>query len=166
MKTGDIARYFGVSERAVQRWVKEFEKYLTPSNTRHRVYSDDDMRVLAVVAKYSHESKTYDEIRERLEAGERVESEDLTPLYGSDTRMIPAAALEATLDATEIRVELESVKLERDRLIEDLEAERSAHDQTRQKVEELQNQLAALQRELGRAEGRLEEKDKPRRWWG
>jgi predicted nuclease with TOPRIM domain len=69
--------------------------------------------------------------------------------------MIPAAAVEQLVDAAEVRTYLAQVTADRDKLLEMLAEEKQAHQVSREKVQSLQDEIARLQRELGRAEGEL-----------
>jgi DNA-binding transcriptional MerR regulator len=170
MKSGDLARLFGVSSEAIRQWTEVFAEFLSDEaqakNTRQRLYNDTDVLVLATVARYSADGLSRAHIREKLTNGERVEHPGIAN-YGVDTRMVPAAAVEQLVDATELRIELEQVKAERDKLLEMLDNERTQgrerDTQLRNEIKLLQDQVVQLQRELGRAEGRLEEIDRLRK---
>jgi len=166
MKTGDLAKLFGVSDTTIRSWVREFSDFFSKSHTKQRTYTDEDVQVLATVAKYSHAGYQLSHIRERLEAGERVENPGEVS-YGVDTRLVPAAAMEQMIDATELRIELEQIKSERDRLVELLDKSeeqkeslrrevKDLQEEMRQEVKRLQGEISNLQRELGRAEARAE----------
>lgn len=162
MKSGDLARLFGVSPETVRQWTEVYAEFLTGNaqakNTRHRLYMESDILVLATVARYSADGLSRAHIREKLLAGERVEHPGVAN-FGVDTRMVPAAAVEQLIDATELRIELEQIKAERDKLLELLERERAEHrereEALRTELKAVQEKIAALQRELGRAEGEL-----------
>ena len=166
MKTGELEKLFGVSGTTIRNWVNEFEAFLSPSDTRIRQYTEADILVLATVAKFSQAGFTYPQIRERIQAGERVDHPGESN-FGVDTRMIPAAAVEQIIDSTELKIELETIKNERDRLLMLTEKQTEKLESQDQRIEALQNKISELERALGKAEGRLEELDKkPRRWFG
>jgi DNA-binding transcriptional MerR regulator len=170
MKSGDLARLFGVSSEAIRQWTEVFAEFLSDDaqakNMRQRLYNETDVLVLATVARYSADGLSRAHIREKLAAGDRVEHPGIAN-YGVDTRMVPAAAVKQLVDATELRIELEQIKAERDKLIEMLDSERTQSRerdiQLRAEIKNLQDQVVQLQRELGRAEGRLEEIDRLRK---
>ncbi|MFP4320838.1 MAG: MerR family transcriptional regulator [Anaerolineales bacterium] len=168
MKTGDLARLFGVSITTIQNWINEFGDHLSDPakkiGAKQRSFNEDDVLVLATVASLSADGLNYDTIRKRLADGERVEHPGVAN-YGVDTRMIPTAAVEQLIDATELKIELEQIKAERDKLLSMLERSEDEKTALRAKVDELQAEMANLRERLGRAEGRLEEKDKRRRGW-
>lgn len=171
MKTGDLAKLFGVSQTTVTRWISEFSTYLTPAAQKigvsQRSYTEDDILVLATIAKLSiEENLGLREIEERLKSGFRVEHPGVAN-FGVDHRVVPAQVVEQIVDATEIRVALERITYERDRLLDTIRyMETSNREQLSRKDEEIKNlreQLALLQRELGRAEGRLDEIERRRK---
>lgn len=185
MRSGDLAKLFGCSLTTIQNWCHEFDDYLIPSKSKHRVYTEADVLTLATVAKLSTDGLNYSAIRERLKEGYRVDNPSEAN-FGVDTRMIPAAAVEQIVDSTGLRVELEAVKNERDLLaasVNELKQELSRMRQNydtkeaerNQKIDTLQEQIRQLERDLGRAETearllreRLEEQkgQKRRRWFG
>ena len=174
MKTGDIARRLGVSPKAIRDWISEFDAYFNESPTKQRVYSEEDYIVLATIAKFSHQGYGYASIHEKLKDGERVDvSEDIT--YGIDTRMIPAASVEQMMDATEVRLQLERVTTERDRLVEmvedlqhqveqKLDSQKQEYetkldrqrDDYERKQDSLQKEIRVLLERVGRAEAQAE----------
>lgn len=170
MKTGDIARKLGVSSKTVRDWVIEFSEHFSESKTKQRIYTAEDYAILATIAKYSHEGHNLKSIREKLEDGERVSPED-DITYGLDTRMVPAASVEQMIDATEIRISLERVTYERDKLFEDmrglqqkLEDQRQAYEtklesqrQTYEsKMGEMEKDIRKMLERIGRAEAQAE----------
>jgi len=167
MKTGDLVRQFGVSSKTINRWVEEFEEYLSESarkvGTRQSVFNSDDFLVLATVHELSAGGLNFKGIHDRLAEGYRVDDTRASTVGYEDGRTVPAAAVEQLVDAAEIRAALERVTSERDKLLEMLETERDEHRRAREDLKELQTQVVQLQRELGRAEGRLEEIEYNRR---
>ena len=132
--------------------------------SKQRAFTEDDLLILATIATLSTEGLNYENIRSRLEDGYRVEHPGAAN-FGVDTRMVPAAAVEQIIDATEIKTELAQVKAERDKLLEMIEREQSEKRDLQSKIDLLQNEIRQLSERLGRAEGRLEERDKKRRWF-
>jgi len=174
MKTPDLARYLGVSSNTIRNWTNEFKDYLsnaaTNVNARQRIYNDRDVLVIGTIAQLSGAGSTYSEVHSKLSNGYRIESLE-NVAGGIDTRVIPAAAVEQMIDATEVRLELERVSAERDKLLDmvqglqtqlqeeqerfkaELEAARN------EKTEELtkrQEQVETLLERVGRAEAQVE----------
>jgi DNA-binding transcriptional MerR regulator len=171
MKTGDLVKQFGVSDTTIRRWVAEFGEYLSSNaqqiHSKHRSFTADDFLVLATIHVLSKEGYSLSAINDKLGQGYRVEDVSAATVGYTDGRMVPATAIEQIIDAAEIRVELESLKIERDRLLDELGTERQRNIEKDQRIEQLQKDIRELQRELGRAEGELsyrrelENRDKP-----
>lgn len=170
MKTGDLVRQFGVSDTTIRRWVAEFEEFLSENakqtRSKHRSFTSDDFLVLATAHEMSKENFPLNAIREKLAEGYRVDDTTASTVGYSDGRLVPAVAVEQIIDSTELRIELEQVRAERDKLVEALEKLEASktelvekHDQhlleKDNRLAALQQQISALQRELGRAEGEL-----------
>lgn len=164
MKTGDLARLFGVSDNTIRTWISTFDEFFSNQaravNTKQRAYTEDDVIILATIAKLSADNYPHAVIKDKLKAGERVENPSEAN-FGVDTRMIPAAAMEQVIDSVELRVEIEQIRSERDRLLIELASRDEKIEQLQQENkdlgERLQSEIKDLQRALGRAEGRLEE---------
>ena len=164
MDKQQLSAKLGVSHTAIYRWIDRFGDFFSEgAKASRREYTQADLDMLATIAKLSHDGLKYDAIEKRLLDGERVSFENTT--FGTDSRMIPAAAVEQIIDSVEIKTELAQIKAERDKLIELVEKADAEKRDLQSKVDQLQSQIADLQNKLGRAEGRLEEKDKRRRWF-
>ena len=170
MKTGDLVKHFGVSESTIRRWVKEFESVLDPQRGKHRNFTQNDFLVMATVKKLADDGLTFRAILRQLEEGYRVEDTASETMGYSDGRMVPAAAVEQIIDASEIRVELEVIRAERDRLLDLANRLESKNEEMSTRIVELERELGNLQRELGRAETEArmlrEQQDKKRGWFG
>lgn len=177
MKTGDLTKQFGVSAQTIHRWVIEFSDFLSDSGkgvgVRQKSFSADDFLVMATIHQLSLDGTAFTTIKERLQEGYRVESTVAASMGYEDGRLVPAAVVEQVIDSVEIRVELEQVKAERDKLVEMLEETRekleAAETARRDEVKALNERLIELQRLLGQAEGELnirrEQDQKKRKWF-
>lgn len=181
MRTGELEHLFGVSSTTIRQWINRFGAYMSEgalkTATKQRTFTEEDVIVLGTIAKLSAEGLNYDSIQSRLEEGFRVDRPEVTN-WGVDRRMVPAATVEHVLDSSQIRIELEQVRADRDKLADllaeasaQLEAIRQKYDAAQlghaQEVKTLQEQIAALQRQLGQAEGELHlrrDQEKKRRW--
>lgn len=178
MKTGDLVRKFGVSDATIRRWASTFSEYLSDGEGRHHNFTYDDFIAMATIHQLSSEGYSLDLIEKKLGEGYRVEENLIEQIGYPDGRMVPAAVVEQVIDSSEIRVQLEQVKHERDRLIqtleqmqqrlEDLEDEAREREEAIRRdkdtqIEALQKEIKELQRSLGRAEGRLDEIERNRK---
>lgn len=159
MKTGDLTRLFGVSNTTIKNWVDRFPDYFSDAakavNQRQRAFTESDILTLATIAQLSQqEHLAYEQIEDRLGAGYRVDDPGIAN-FGVDTRMVPAAAVEQMIDSTEIRMQLEQVKAERDKLVDMLSESQGRELQLLEKNEQLQREIRELERKLGQAEGEL-----------
>lgn len=177
MKTGDLVKKFGVSDATIRRWASTFNTFLSTGEGRHRNFTYDDFLVMATIHQLSGQGYTLELIQQKLKDGYRIEENSIDQIGYPDGRMVPAAVVEQVIDASEIRVQLEQIKSDRDRLITLLQQAQEKLDQmereARQReeairrekdtqIEALQSEIKELQRALGRAEGRLEEIERTR----
>lgn len=75
-----LATQFGTSKNTIRVWTAEFSEYLSPTaqppKGQPRRYTDDDLRVLALVAYMRSDAVPYDDIRSALASGQRAEPFD------------------------------------------------------------------------------------------
>jgi DNA-binding transcriptional MerR regulator len=73
--TGDVTKQFGVSRQTVSNWCHEFARFLSPTANpplgAQRRFTDDDLKVFAVVHRQKRGGLTYEEISAALASGER-----------------------------------------------------------------------------------------------
>lgn len=158
MDKKQLAYKLNVSHTTIYKWVDRFAEFFTDgAKSRRREYTQADLDILATIAKLSADGLNYDAIERALQDGQRESFENTT--LGTDTRMVPAAAVEQIIDSTELRTELATITAERDALREQLDelVERAARyeqerDASNKQVQELLKQIADMERELGRAE--------------
>lgn len=152
------AKCADISAPTVYNYTKRFAKYFSPLATPEkgmvRLFSIDDIRLLAYLNfKLSHQKLTYEQVEQTLDSDpEEVNGytnfEHPEPQAEETTQLVP-------------RSELLSAKL----LVEDA---RQREQQAQTKVDELQKQNAELQYKLGIAEGQLQTYKVPfwKRWFG
>jgi DNA repair exonuclease SbcCD ATPase subunit len=185
MKTGDLQKAFGVGVTTIKNWVDEFGDFLSDGakaeSTRHRYFNESDYLVMATIAQLSQRDKLpYKVIHDRLKEGYRVEDTSAATIGYEDGRLVPAAMVEQVIDASEIKAELEAIRLDRDRLAEMLEKRDQQLAEKDARISQLQDRIAELSERAGKAEGRLEQieqlqrqieelkaqLEKRRRWFG
>ena len=159
MRTGDIAKQFEVTTQTVRNWLNEFSEYFDPKEARQANIGQDGFIVLATIAQLSKAGKGYADIHEQLKSGYRA---DELEAYTQPIDLIP---LQVAADNSRVYAELEIIKAERDKLLELLEKSDREKGDLQSKVDELQKEIRELTDRAARAEGRLEEKDRRRRWF-
>lgn len=172
VKMADIAAKLDTTPTSIADWIKRHKEHFSDGakmkSGRRRVFDESDLIVLATIAELSHNNVGHDEITDHLKKGYRVESFESIN-YGVNRTLIPEDAVTPLVDASRLQSEVESLLEQRDQLLERLERmEETYRKSLEAKDEEIKNmneRLADLQRELGRLEGRIEERDKKRRWF-
>jgi DNA-binding transcriptional MerR regulator len=96
--TGDVAAHLGVSTATVRNWLTEFlpffsEQIRNHKRGVHRRFTDQDVRVLEVIAELSRQSHDYGRIRAHLEDCTTVQQLEITP--GGWERIVCWAAADA-----------------------------------------------------------------------
>lgn len=147
-----LAELFQVNEQTIRRWSDEFGEYLSihaaPGKGRPRQFTDDDLPVIALIASMKRTKAEYRDIHAALKNGERGEVPD------NIRAIIPSP------DRTDFQVqllteELQSKEMELVRLRTMLEGKQELEARLQAAHEE----IARLNREIGRLEGRLEKSD-------
>lgn len=139
--TGDMMRQFDISRQTVSNWCHTFARFLSPTANppvgAQRRFSDDDLRVFAVIHRQKRAGLTFDEISAALASGERDEP--------------PADMVAATNGAVE-RLQQRIIALESQlRDSERREAEKDGKvDELRRQLTDAHTRIDALNREIGR----------------
>lgn len=157
MKTGELAKRLFQSPSNIRTWADQYGKYLSPqgrgaASGSARNFNPDDQIVMATVAHLRQLGRSHDEILAELEEGWRVDEIPGEPTPAKqreidDKALVPAGQLRV------IQEQVNFLQEERARLLEMVAKERGRTDQH---VEEIRR----LERELGRAQGRIEELEK------
>jgi len=135
--TKHATNLFSVSHETVKNWSQEFADYLSPSATppagTKRVFTDDDLRVFALVADYKKRGLTYADAQLALRSGQRAD--------------IPQPD---TIDRLPAVVQDMIVRLRSDmeRLQSQLETEKGNTNKALGQVELLKDQLADKERQV------------------
>lgn len=172
--TGTTATLLRVSRETVRTYAEEFAQYLSPmaapGDKRHRQFTEDDLKVLKLVADLKRNGRVYQEIHEALEDGVRGDMPDLS-ILGPPGGVTALTMLERRMN--ELGAEMQTVRLERDearsRLLP-LERENATNkalrEQSEKRVSEMEGQvdrlnqeINRLNREIGKLEARLETPD-------
>lgn len=136
-----IQNIFNVSAPTVRNWATDFADYLSPSANppanKTRYFTDDDLRVLATVARLRDEKRNTDEIIEQLNTGILDEPPIEVPIELIDITASDVG-LKLIREIEQMRIDIENLK---------------SGDAEKQN---LVDEIARLNRLVGRLEARLE----------
>ncbi len=151
-KTTELRQIFGVSRQTIASWCGEFSEYLsptaTPSNGTHRQLSDDDVRVMALVAEMSRAGRKFEEIHISLRADQRGDLPDITALLAQidpETQLI----LYKT-QVLELQAVVENIQRQRDEAIGQAKLLREMYTDATTRIQELFLNMARLEARLER----------------
>jgi len=150
-----VARLLGISPAAVRKYADLYGRFLsTEASTPPRTFTRDDARVFAYVARATSRGQTHDAILADLADGAAYAAFVWTAPDDADQDSQPApAALVPAAQLHAARLLLE----------ESQRREREAQERAESAARALQDRIATLERELGRAEGELAARRRP--WW-
>lgn len=159
-----LAALFKRNEQTIRRWSDEFAEYLsihaTPGEGRARQFTDEDLPVLALIASMKATKAEYRDIHAALENGERGEvPENINAIIPSPDR--------SSLQIDLLTEQLQDRERELIRVQAMYESEQSAHQRTQEqsaqalkelesRLQAAQDEIAKLNREIGRLEGKLD----------
>jgi len=150
-RVNDIAPLFQVQGNTIRQWSEEFTSYLSddanPQKGEVRLFSDNDLKVISLVAQMRNKRKTFDDIHASLAAGTRGEipksSSDIVPIRNPLTLRVQELVEES--NAQQIKI----AKLETE--IRILREQLDKTDNVDHKEE-----LANLNQQIGKLQGKLE----------
>jgi DNA-binding transcriptional MerR regulator len=147
--TGQVMAIFSISRETVRNWSSEFAAFLSdsskPGKGKHRVFSDEDMRVFALAGDLRRQGATHETIIANLASGQRgtPPQMDFTALAKTEQHQQIAF-----LQSTVMRLEAERA-----------EAVERAHMLEKQS-NEAQGQVKLLKEQLAEKEARIFELQK------
>ena len=160
-KSKDLQQLFDKSTETIRTWADEFNQFLSPTATpgegRHRLFSSDDLRVMALVNEMKTQGKRYEDIHAALANGQRGDVEEQT--------VERALSLETAIALDKARHQLEVMQLEREQdrktiqelhdenirlktKLEMMEEQDADADALRQEIIELNRKMAVLEYQL------------------
>lgn len=150
MQSKDIARRLGVDASTVRRWARDYEPYLSPTaqkaedddQHRRRAYTENDLRVFWTIREAQREGLTHEEIALQVAAGQLEDGplpEHPITEVGDNIELMPVSTAEARIRALTERVSELSVQL----------------TEARQKLDERNEQVIRLERDLGAAKAEI-----------
>ena len=151
MKTGKVAKSFGVDPKTVGNWtdMDVFQKFFTPealgkTGRSQRDYTESDLLVLNTIRAQRALGSDWVDIGTLLESGFR---EDEFP---------PQAMLVETTAPIAQYGRIVALMAERDASLAEIERLNSTVNQQSTTINDLQQEIRQLNREIGRMEGRME----------
>lgn len=163
-KTRHIQRYFDISYETVRTWAEEFKVYLSPlanpGEGRHRVFSEDDLRVFSLVRDMKEKGNTFADIHVSLKMGERGE----LPQISFDDEVVEELAIaqtnrtltQLTQERDEAVKELQVVKEELIKFRTQLEMRAASEVELKAQLQHAQERIEKLLQEKVRLEVLLE----------
>ncbi len=155
-KTGEIAKRIGVNPATVRYWADEYSEYLSETAGRRapgapRKFTDNDAAIMATIAAGRDKGLTHDQITAIIQQGSLETLPDIPTPEETEVRqsiaLIAKPEYERALDRIQqLQSDLERAYGERDKAIAQWQADTT----------ELNDRIAALERELGQAQGKLE----------
>jgi DNA-binding transcriptional MerR regulator len=142
---GDLSRIFQVSPQTVRSWCDTFKEYLSPGATppqgEARIFNEEDVSVLALVAQLRQDLVTFEDIHQALTSGLRGRP----PLEEPEPSVeYPPAPLMAQ-EIARYQGELRATQRELERLHGDLREEREARLEAEKRASRIEAQLEILQ---------------------
>ena len=169
MKTGKVAKAFGIDRKTVSNWTDmlQFEKFFTAEakglNRTQRDYLESDLLVINTIRAMRNENKDWHEIAAFLETGARERELPASAMLVETTAPIAQygrmVELQTALEAAEEQIDMlqEEVEHMRKQLQERVDEVR---EQERQKAsdreKQLLEQIIALNRQMAKLEVRME----------
>jgi DNA-binding transcriptional MerR regulator len=140
MKAGKVGKLFGIDPKTVRAWTQEFSEFFShgaigEGDGLQRDYATNDLYVLNLIFKERGKRTPVEQIRAKLEAGER-DSDMPTEFYSIEGEN--AVAVYSQLRVATDRINSLTSDVER------LERERNAD---REKIEQLNRQIGRLEAE-------------------
>lgn len=154
MKTGKVAKVFGIDRKTVSNWtdMPQFKAYFTPEaqaiNRTQREYTEPDILVLNTIRVLRQKGLDWDEIAAALAADER--ERELPPSAMLVETTAPIAQYGRIV---ELQTALEAAEEQIEELQEEIERLRAAIDT---RVYAQQERVERLMREANEREGKLQ----------
>ena len=145
IKTGKVAKIFGVASKTIVAWVDRFPELFSPEasaeNSKYRSFMSNDMFLLNTIQKERANGTSWDVIRLKLEADELN-----TDMPVESANIEGQTAIMLYVQISKLKAELENSEQERDRLVKEKRDDRLEYQET----------IANLNRQIGKLEAKLE----------
>ena len=174
-RSSSVAKIFKISHETVRTWSREFAEYLSPTarpgHNKQRLFSDEDMAVLALVSERKKKGVTFADIHLSLKSGQRgqapqIEPEDANQLVSKDRENKLTVQLERMqLELSQVHealqaaknelMQLQTVKDENIKLATQLHSTEAHYvelqERSEQRISELMKRVEAISKEVGEA---------------
>ncbi|MBZ0291640.1 MAG: MerR family transcriptional regulator [Anaerolineae bacterium] len=166
---------FNIAAETVRNWCDEFERHLSPTANpgkgKHRNFTEDDMRVFALIAELKNQGLSYDEVHLALDNGQRgdppqLPADEMRDLVATEEKqqitlemevlqrsltMLVQERDELKTRLTQLEGEVQPVKDDNIRLTTRLEESQRQAEKLAADLEQTRRRLEELNREVGRA---------------
>ena len=148
----DFTEEYDVRSNTIRQWAKVFADFLepgaNPEKGETRVFSDDDGRVIALVAKMRQDNQSYEKIRAALADGDRgpwppISADTAQDAPGQQENTF-ALVTQLTAKASQLEGELGAIRNERDHLRQQVETAQDARRQAENHAVSLETELRIL----------------------
>lgn len=163
-----VAALNNVAEETVRLWAQEFKRHLSPNanpgSRRQRFFSDEDMKVLDLIATMKDEGKTFADVHVALDAGERGTRPEAPPdelqalIVSQDEQKLVELNEELRQRVLSLQAEIRRLQeMEKDniRLTTKLESMSERAERAEEHVKELLEERGKLREELGELRGEM-----------
>lgn len=156
--TLQTATMFSISRETVRLWTEEFAAYLsptaTPSQGRHRQYTDEDMTVFALIHRMKGEGSVYEDIHIALRRGDREQPPNTLDLALPEGTKQQIALMQAQILA--IQEERDRAIQERDEAITQRRIESALREESKEQLAIANERIEKLLREIGKLEAKID----------
>jgi len=148
----DFRDAYDVQPNTIRTWTSTFAEFLSdganPPKGEHRSYTDDDGRVIDLIATMRNEQKSYEEIRAALAEGDRgqwpqPDTQDAQDRKERDQNTF-ALVTQLTARAASLEGELGAIKEERDHLRNQLQDAQATVQDAQKRAVEAETELRIL----------------------
>jgi DNA-binding transcriptional MerR regulator len=167
-KPQHLTALYGIVLETARQWAMEFAEYLSPTGNpgknKHRIFTDEDMRVFALIAEMKQRNATNEEVHVALKSGQRgtlpaMPAERVSALLTTDRERALAMQLAfVQQELFKVQEQIKSVDQVKQNLAQEREKNliiQTRYEETKLNEEELRRQILDLTKQLGReyAEG-------------
>jgi DNA-binding transcriptional MerR regulator len=160
VKVGELARQLGVDRTTIYEWLKVdgVNRFLSSAargeENMQRFFSSEDADVINTIRHFKHQNRhmTWEEIVRQLEDGVRIQQYPSSSLR-MDSRVVSVPQAEQAVELAKLQAERDAALAMVDDLRDKLSEVQREKDEIRK---EMMQQIADLNRQIGRLEGKLE----------